>query len=276
MADEDHPPGDGPDGAPPPVAALRRARRVARWLDRHPNAVRVVERLRRRLPGDERFGDPLSTAGQAPPEVLAREVEVWRSDPGPSAVHGLGLGALQVWQALSESAGRGRGDRPVALLLTDLVRFSRFALEAGDTATLDLLRDAGVVIEGAVRAHRGRIVKRLGDGLMATFDHPQQAVEAALDALDGIAALEVEGYDPKMRAGVHWGRPRPLGGDLYGVDVNIAARVGETAGAQELLVTEPALALVDTAGLDLGRARRLRADGAPKDLRVRRVRRVDA
>ena len=34
----------------------------------------------------------------------------------------LGLGALQIWQALSEGAGRGRGDRPVAILLTDLVR----------------------------------------------------------------------------------------------------------------------------------------------------------
>lgn len=268
------------DDAQPPTAAsraaraLQRARLAAQGFDAHPRVVGAVGRLRRRLPGDERFGDPLSTAGQAPAEIVAREVGALRQGETPSAAHELGLGALQLWQALAETAGRGRGDRPVALLLTDLVRFSQFALKAGDTATLDLLRDAGVVLEGAIREHRGTIVKRLGDGLMATFPHPQQAVGAALDALDGIAGLEVDGYDPQMRAGIHWGRPRPLGGDLFGVDVNIAARVGESAGAQELLVTEPALALVDTTGLDLGRARRLRADGAPKDLRVRRVRRA--
>ena len=271
MADDDLPATQAP---PAPAKALRRARNAAVRIDHHPSVVGFIERLRRRLPGDERFGDPLSTAGQAPPEVLAREVSAMRLDHSPSAVHALGLSALQVWQALSESAGRGRGDRPVAILLTDLVQFSSFALRAGDTATLNLLRDAGVVLEGAVRDHRGVIVKRLGDGLMATFDHPQRAVEAALDGLDGIANLEVDGYDPQMRAGVHWGRPRSLGGDLYGVDVNIAARVGETAGAQELLVSEPALELVDATGLDLGRAKRLKAEGAPKDLRVRRVRRA--
>ncbi|WP_205696108.1 adenylate/guanylate cyclase domain-containing protein [Conexibacter sp. SYSU D00693] len=253
--------------------ALEAARRAAGRADAHPFSVRVVEGLRRRLPGDERFGDPLSTAGRAPAEVVAREVQAF--EPGrPSAVHGLGLGALQVWQALAEASGRGRGDRPIALLLTDLVRFSSFALEAGDTATLSLLRDAGGALEGAVKTHRGTIVKRLGDGLMASFAHPQQAVEAALDGLDAIAALEVDGYDPQMRAGVHWGRPRRLGGDLFGVDVNVAARIGEAAGAQELLVSEAALALVDVDALDLGRSKRLKADGAPKDLRVRRVRRA--
>ncbi|HYF28565.1 MAG TPA: adenylate/guanylate cyclase domain-containing protein [Baekduia sp.] len=268
MADDDHLP------ASRTMTALRRARLTALGINTHPSVVAVVERLRRRLPGDERFGDPLSTAGRAPTQVVAREVEALRPGPQPSAIHELGLGALQVWQALSESAGRGRGDQPVALLLTDLVRFSSFALKAGDTATLELLRDAGVVLEGAVRDHRGTIVKRLGDGLMATFSHPQHAVDAALQGLDGIAALEVDGYDPKMRAGVHWGRPRSLGGDLFGVDVNIAARVGEAAGAQELLVTEPALALVDTTQLDVGRGKRLKAEGAPRELRVHRVRRA--
>lgn len=252
----------------------RRARRVAERVNTHPTVLGAVGRLRRRLPGDERFGDPLSTAAPTPPALVAREVESLRSVDDPSALHELGLGALQLWQSLSESAGRGRGDRPVALLLTDLVRFSDFALRAGDTATLSLLRDAGTVLEASVRDHRGTIVKRLGDGLMATFAHPAEAIDAALDGLDAIAALDVPDYEPRMRAGVHFGRPRPLGGDLFGVDVNITARVGAAAGAQELLVTDAALAQVDTAGLDVGRARRLRAAGAPKDLRVCRVRRA--
>jgi class 3 adenylate cyclase len=77
-----------------------------------------------------------------------------------------------------------------------------------------------------------------------------------------------------MRAGVHYGRPRRLGGDLLGVDVNIAARVGDAAKAGELLVSDAALELLDGDGLRLGRLRRLRADGAPRDMHVARVSRA--
>jgi class 3 adenylate cyclase len=189
----------------------------------------------------------------------------------PSAAHELGLGALQVWQALSEKAGRGHGEETVALLFTDLVEFSSWALEAGDTATVELLRGVGVVLETSVVERRGTIVKRLGDGLMAAFGDPRAAVDAALDAVDGVAELEVGGYRPRMRAGIHVGKPRPLGGDYFGVDVNIAARVGAAAKGQQLLVSDPAVELIDPDGLKIGRPKRLSAPGAPQGFRVREV-----
>ena len=43
-----------------------------------------------------------------------------------------------------------------------------------------------------------------------------------------------------MRFGVHTGKPRPLGGDYFGVDVNIAARVMEAARPNQVLVSESA------------------------------------
>jgi class 3 adenylate cyclase len=184
------------------------------------------------------------------------------------------MAGLQVWQSLSEATGRGRGDQPLALLFTDLVGFSSWALNAGDAAALELLREVGTVVEAAIHSHEGRIVKRLGDGLMATFLEAQQAVEAALVAQQGLEAVDVNGYQPKMRAGVHWGRPRHLGGDYLGVDVNIAARVGDAAKAGEVLVSDIALAQLDATRLDVGRAKRLRAEGAPRDLHVSRISRA--
>jgi class 3 adenylate cyclase len=86
--------------------------------------------------------------------------------------------------------------------------------------------------------------------------------------------VDVNGYQPKMRAGVHWGRPRHLGGDYLGVDVNIAARVGDAAKAGEVLVSDIALAQLDATRLDVGRAKRLRAEGAPRDLHVSRISRA--
>jgi adenylate cyclase len=247
-----------------------RLRSFALNLDTKPALLAAARRLRRRLPGDERFGDPLSTAGIRPVQLVARGVSALQPER-PSVLQELGFAGLQVWQSLSEAAGRGRGDEPLALLFTDLVGFSSLALKAGDVAVLELLREVGSGVEGAVLGHEGRIVKRLGDGLMATFLDAPSAVDAALDAQDAIGEIEVDGYRPRLRAGVHWGRPRALGGDYLGVDVNIAARVGDAAKAGEVLVSDRTLELLNQEDLKVGRTRRLRAEGAPRDLHVARV-----
>jgi class 3 adenylate cyclase len=122
-----------------------------------------------------------------------------------------------------------------------------------------------------VLAHGGRIVKRLGDGLMASFLDAQSAVEAALDAQAAIGAINIDGYQPKMRAGVHWGRPRRLGGDYLGIDVNIAARVGDAAKADQVLVSDTALMRIEARDLRVGRQKRLKAEGAPRDMQVAAV-----
>jgi class 3 adenylate cyclase len=249
---------------------ISRVRRAAVRIDTQPTLLSAARRLRRRLPGDERFGDPLSTAGLTPVELVARGVSALQPER-ESFAQELGLAGLQLWQSLSEATGRGRGEVEMALLFTDLVGFSSWALQAGDPATLELLREVGMAVETAVLACSGRIVKRLGDGLMASFLSPQEAVQAALNAHDALQGVEVDGYQPRMRAGVHWGRPRKLGGDYLGVDVNIAARVGDAAKADQVLVSDPVLERLDTAGLEVGRRRRLRADGAPRDLHVAAV-----
>ncbi len=267
----------GPPASPETAAeASRRAARIrttAVRLDSQPGLLAAARRLRRRLPGDERFGDALSTAGVSPVEMVARGVSALQPER-ESFLQELGLAGLQVWQSLSEATGRGRGEQPLALLFTDLVGFSSWALKAGDAATLQLLREVGEAEEAAVITYRGRIVKRLGDGLMASFLTVQDAVEAGLVANELVAGVNVNGYTPRMRAGVHYGRPRRLGGDLLGVDVNIAARIGDAAKADELLVSDIAAELLDDEGLRLSRARRLKAEGAPRDMHVLRVSRA--
>jgi adenylate cyclase len=258
------------DGAEQPAGDAARAARLraaALRFDTQPALLTAARRLRLRLPGDEKFGDPLSTAGVKPVQVIARSVSALRPERD-SLVKELGLAGLQVWQAMSEAAGRGRGEVEIALLFTDLVGFSSWALGAGDAAALELLREVGEILEKSVVSHQGRIVKRLGDGVMATFLTAQEAVDAALDASDAVASVEVDGYKPRMRAGVHWGRPRKLGGDYLGVDVNVAARVADAAKADQVLVSEAALERIDVDGLSTGRPKRLKADGAPRDLHV--------
>jgi adenylate cyclase len=250
-----------------PEKRFGRFRERAVQLDSHPNALRATRWLRSQLPGDSRFGDALSTAGQDGPQLIGRRVS--ELQPGrASATHELGLGALQLWQGLSEASGRGRGSEDVTLLFADLVGFSSWALDAGDEACVELLRAVGADTDAAIRLHGGAVVKRLGDGVMAAFDDADHAADAVFDLRGRLAAIEVDSYRPRMRFGIHCGRPRRLGGDYFGVDVNTTARIMSAADPDELLVSQRACGELDGERFALGKPKRLKAPGAPADLHV--------
>jgi adenylate cyclase len=211
----------------------RRIRELIRRIDENPAVLAMFKQARKRLPGDENYGDPLSL----PPGVLGQQLALVAAER-PSALKEVGFSALQVWQSLSEAQGRGRGDEEVAIVFTDLAGFSTWALEAGDTLAVELLRRVAKEAEPIMTAHGGKVIKRLGDGLMAVFPDTEEAVAAALESRDAVGGLDIGGHRPRMRAGVHVGRPRMLGGDYLGVDVNIAARVAAAAGPGEVLVSD--------------------------------------
>ena len=242
------------------AAALRR-------LDSRPELVVATRRARRRLPGDSAYGDPLSTAGQRAPQVLARQLAAL-SGERPSVTRELGFSALQLWQGLSEVQGRGYGERDLTIMFTDIVDFSSWALQAGDEAAVELLRQVDLAVASAVDAHEGEVVKRLGDGLMAVFERPQAAVEAGQDACAAAARVQVAGHRPLLRVGTHVGRPRRLGGDYFGVDVNVAARVTAAADGGEVLVSERLVPHLDASRVALRARPRFAAKGAPAGLRV--------
>jgi adenylate cyclase len=246
---------------------LARLAEALRALDGKPGLVGAAQAVRRRLPGDRDYGDPLSVSGGEAPHRLAQALADV-AEARPSALREVGFGALQVWQAVSEAQGRGRGERELAILFIDLVEFSSWALEAGDDAAVKLLREVGRAVDPVVKDHGGRIVKRLGDGLMAVFDDASEAVAAALEARDALREVEVSGHRPELRAGIHFGRPRRIGGDYLGVDVNVAARVADAAGAGEVLVSEAVCASLDAEPVALRRRWRFRGKGTPKGLKV--------
>lgn len=254
------------DGTPGRRKRLPRLRAA----DQRPAAVEAVRRVRSRLPGDAAFGDPLSASGTNGAATIARLASKVFDDE-PRASREVGLAALQLWQAGLERTGRGRADREVTLLFTDLVGFSSWALGVGDDAALQLLRRVATAVEPPVSSHRGRVVKRLGDGMMAAFPTPQAAWDALCEAQSRLADVDLEGYRPSMRAGLHTGRPRCIGGDYLGVDVTVAARLVEKAGSGEALVSETTLWGLDRERVSARRKKTfaLRSvKGVPDDLGV--------
>jgi class 3 adenylate cyclase len=190
------------------------------------------------------------------------------------------LATLQVWQALTERVSGRPANPEVTLVFTDLVGFSSWALQAGDDATLRLLRRVAQVAEPPLLDAGGQIVKRMGDGMMAVFRDPATAVRATMAAREAVRNVEVDGYTLRMRAGIHTGRPQRIGSDWLGVDVNIAARVMERATRGGLIVSETTLERIpeeelDALGVTVKRARRQvfghRANGVPADLAMYRL-----
>ena len=259
------------DHGPAEPSGGKRAAERMRKIDSSVGAIRVAKAIRKLLPGDAEYGDRLSTGGDEPAQLLGQRVAAITAER-PSALREVGLSALQVWQALSAAPGGSEQYSQVAILFTDLVDFSRWALEAGDEAAIRLLRQVGEATEPPIETRGGHVVKRLGDGLMAVFDEPQPAVDAAIAASAALQGIEVAGYRPRLRAGVHYGRAQRVGTDYLGIDVNVAARVAAAAGPGDVLVSETATERLDTSSLRVKRKWLFRAKGAPEDLKVFAVR----
>jgi class 3 adenylate cyclase len=131
------------------------------------------------------------------------------------------------------------------VLFTDIVDSTAQASELGDKAWRTLLEQHDAYATRAVEAQRGVVVKRTGDGLLATFDGPGRGVRAALAVRDAVRPLGLD-----VRAGLHTGEIERRGEDVAGIGVHIGARVGSLAGPGEVLVTSTVKDLV--IGSDLG------------------------
>ena len=276
LGEVDESPDDRPDSSPPKRGG------AGAWLtntNRNPGVIAAIRRARRALPGDPHFGDRLSASGLGGPAAAARAADRLLGDRD-AASRELSLGALQVWQALSERVTHKPTQDEVTLVFTDLVGFSQWALHAGDDATLKLLRQVAQVVEPPLLELGGQVVKRMGDGIMACFPDPVTAVAAVMVANEALKTVEVEGYTPVMRIGIHTGRPQRIGSDWLGVDVNIAARVMECAGKGGVLISGSTLERLTPEQLDeLGvYAKRLRRpmfahrlSGVPPDITMYRL-----
>jgi class 3 adenylate cyclase/pimeloyl-ACP methyl ester carboxylesterase len=116
--------------------------------------------------------------------------------------------------------------RLAAILAADVAGYSRMmsADEAGTLAALQAHRSG--LIDPAIARHHGRIVKLIGDGLLAEFASVVEAVDCAAEIQREMAARNAGNRQPMVfRIGVHLGDVIVEGDDLYGDGVNIAARL---------------------------------------------------
>jgi class 3 adenylate cyclase len=141
--------------------------------------------------------------------------------------------------------GSDRDDRRLAtVLFTDIVASTEQLAEMGDQAWKAILDDHDRTIDDIVTTYRGQVQKRLGDGILATFDGPARAVRCAVAIRDALAAHEVV-----VRAGLHTGEIELRADDVTGMAVHTGARVAALAGVGEVLVSSTVKDLVAGSGI---------------------------
>ncbi|MCD6728081.1 MAG: adenylate/guanylate cyclase domain-containing protein [Solirubrobacteraceae bacterium] len=136
-------------------------------------------------------------------------------------------------------------DRVLAtVMFTDIVRSTEHAAQLGDARWRELLSAQQSATRRELTRFRGREIKTLGDGCLATFDGPARAIRCGLAIDEATRPLGLE-----VRVGLHCGEVELIGDDVGGIAVHIAARVGALAAAGEVLVSSTVKDLVAGSGL---------------------------
>jgi class 3 adenylate cyclase len=132
------------------------------------------------------------------------------------------------------------------VMFGDIVDSTRLAAELGDRRWRDLLESFVRVVERQLGQFRGRAVKMLGDGILATFDGPARAISCAVAVRD-VARSE---FGLELRASLHTGEVEVIGTDVGGIAVHIGARILSEAGSGELVVSNTVKDLVVGSGIE--------------------------
>ncbi|MGH9179161.1 MAG: adenylate/guanylate cyclase domain-containing protein [Acidimicrobiales bacterium] len=153
----------------------------------------------------------------------------------------------------------------LTVLFTDIEGSTALTERLGDELWVEVLSAHDAVVRQALRAHRGREVKTLGDGFVAVFGRAHQAVAAAHQLQAGMAAVVVPGVPRglSIRVGIHTGPVVYRHGDVLGRNVNVARRIVSAASGGQILVSAAVKVLADQEG-------GLQA-GAPTTLRLRGI-----
>ena len=131
------------------------------------------------------------------------------------------------------------------LVFTDIVDSTTRAREMGDERWRQLLDRHQTLSRRQIERFGGRLVKSTGDGILATFESPAQAIRSSLALREAM-----RGLDLPMRIGIHTGEVEVRGDDIGGIAVHVAARVMDCADGGAIIVSRTVADLVAGSGIE--------------------------
>jgi class 3 adenylate cyclase len=150
------------------------------------------------------------------------------------------------------------------VMFSDIVGSTSRAAELGDQRWRQELETIERFVSRELVRFRGRGVKTMGDGFLATFDGPARAIRCATAIRE--AAREQLGLE--VRSGLHTGEIEVIGSDVGGIAVHIGARVGASAQPGEVLVSGTVKDLVVGSGIQFEDRGERELRGVPGEWRL--------
>jgi class 3 adenylate cyclase len=193
-----------------------------------------------------------------------------------------GVAGANIYTSIDAVAGVLQRERPdisthaasdgtVAIMFGDIEASTPLNERLGDDAYAELLRAYIALVQREVEQHNGDVIKRIGDGFMAAFPRPADALRSAI-AIQRAVATAALAEPLRVCIGLHAGSPVREGADFYGVDVTLASRIADSAGGGEVLVSSVLRELVaEEAELIAGDGREIELKGLRGRYRVHLV-----
>ena len=127
-----------------------------------------------------------------------------------------------------------------AIMFTDLKDSTAMTARLGEAKAMHLLHVHNALTRNALREHTGREVKHLGDGIMASFASVDLALKCAVAIQRAFAAYNSQNaeFPLHLRIGLNAGEPVEDDNDLFGITVQLAARLCAYAEPDQILATE--------------------------------------
>lgn len=135
----------------------------------------------------------------------------------------------------------------VTILFTDIEESTKYWDKFGDVQGRLMVDRHNRLLFPVVQKFKGRIIKTIGDSIMAAFAKPEYAIKAAV-AMQQTMAMERQGDDTfniRIRIGIHTGDAIVEKEDVYGDIVNVAARVENISKGNEILLSQATVAYID-------------------------------
>lgn len=160
---------------------------------------------------------------------------------------------------------------PVTILFSDIKGSTAYFEKKGDLEGMAMINRHNGILFPVIEGEGGRIVKTIGDAIMACFEDQVAAVKAAAGmqrALEEDRKGREEIEQIHIRVGLHYGLGLLKEGDVFGDVVNAASRVQHQAQTEQILITDALLEAAQSAGFECARMGRaeLKGKDEPIDL----------
>ncbi|HET7307876.1 MAG TPA: adenylate/guanylate cyclase domain-containing protein [Gammaproteobacteria bacterium] len=134
----------------------------------------------------------------------------------------------------------------ITVLFSDIADSTSLYAALGDVPGRETVGQALRLMEAVIEAADGRVIKTLGDEIMAVFDAAPHAARAATTMQERITERKSKMQPPlAIRVGMHTGMALVEEGDVYGDVVNTAARITSLAKPEQILATDATVAALD-------------------------------